>query len=119
MFLEELPEDDIEPIDVSSSAGNFSGAANTWRANTTQASQGWYDTGFSKTSTKQKEPPIASNAAGDYDVGVMVHHDVYGVGRITDVSGHGVMRKLKIQFSVGGSRTFLADKAKLAVVQQG
>jgi len=119
MFLEELPEDDIEPIDVSSSAGNFSGAANTWRANTTQATQGWYDTGFSKTSTKTKAEPAVSEGVGSYEVGVMVHHDIYGVGRITDVSGHGVLRKLKIQFSIGGSRTFLADKAKLAVVQKG
>jgi DNA helicase-2/ATP-dependent DNA helicase PcrA len=119
MFLEELPDDDIEPIDVSSSAGNFSSAANTWRANTAQASQGWYDTGFAKTSTKTKEAPATTESAGRYDVGVMVHHDVYGVGRITDVSGHGALRKLKIQFSVGGSRTFLAEKAKLAVVQKG
>ena len=53
-----------------------------------------------------------------YAVGVLVHHDAHGVGRITDVYGQGVMRKLKIRFSTG-ERTFIAAKAKLAVVQKG
>ena len=52
-----------------------------------------------------------------YEVGVLVHHDVYGVGRITDVSGQGVLRKLRIRFATG-ERKFLAAKAKLAIVEK-
>ncbi len=48
---------------------------------------------------------------------MLVHHDVYGVGRITDVSGQGVLRKLKIRFSSGrtqipGSEGEAGDCAK-------
>ena len=118
MFLEELPPEHIEPIDLSTSGGNYSGAANSWRESTAKASQGWYDTGFAKTSTKKKDESFSVEEATEYGVGVLVHHDVYGVGRITDVSGQGALRKLKIRFSTG-ERKFLAAKAKLAVVQQG
>ena len=30
---------------------------------------------------------------------MLVDHETYGRGRITEVSGHGAMRKLKIRFS--------------------
>jgi DNA helicase II / ATP-dependent DNA helicase PcrA len=35
---------------------------------------------------------------------------------VTDVSGYGALRKLKIRFAVGGERTFIADKVKLKAV---
>ena len=47
----------------------------------------------------------------------MVSHETYGVGRVTDVSGYGAMRKIKIRFGAGGERTFVAGKAKLVIVQ--
>ena len=117
MFLEELPQDGIEDIDLSSGALR-SGAVDAWRGSTAKASTGWYDTGFAKTSTKKPEQPFFEEEAAGYEVGVLVHHDAYGVGRITDVNGQGALRKLKIRFS-SGERTFLAAKAKLAVVQKG
>ena len=73
---------------------------------------------FAKTSTKKKEEATSTELPSRYEVGVLVHLDVYGVGRITDISGHGALRKLKIRFSAG-ERTFLAAKAKLAIVQKG
>src|ERR1019366_1069489 len=118
MFLEELPHDGIEQIDLSSSAmRSGGGAVDSWRGSTAKASQGWYDTGFAKTSTKQREEPTLAEPPTGYEEGALVHHDVYGVGRITIVSGQGALRKLKIRFSTG-ERTFLAAKAKLAIVQK-
>lgn len=122
-FLQELPEGDCEAIDLSSSGGNYRGAADSYREQTTPASEGWYDTGFAKTSTAGRsreaiKATVAMDEPAGYAVGVLVHHDAYGVGRITDVSGHGALRKLKIRFSTG-ERSFLAAKAKLAVVQKG
>jgi DNA helicase-2/ATP-dependent DNA helicase PcrA len=115
MFLEELPRDGIDEVDLSSSANR---SVDAWRSGTSGASQGWYDTGFVKpTPKKHEEPTDVADPAG-YEVDVLVHHDVYGVGRITDVSGHGVLRKLKIRFATG-ERKFLAAKAKLAIVQKG
>jgi DNA helicase II / ATP-dependent DNA helicase PcrA len=115
MFLEELPSDGVEEIDMSSGAIR-NGAVDSWRGSTAKASQGWYDTGFAKTSTKKPEQPFFDDEATGYEVGTLVHHEAYGVGRITQMSGHGVGRKLKIRFSTG-ERTFMAAQAKLAVVQ--
>ena len=53
-----------------------------------------------------------------YSEGMLVDHEKYGRGRITEVSGHGAMRKLRIRFS-SGERAFIADKAKLTVVKNG
>jgi DNA helicase-2/ATP-dependent DNA helicase PcrA len=115
MFLEELPREGIDEVDLSSSANR---SVDKWRGSTSGASQGWYDTGFVKTSTKKKDEATAVADPAGYEVDVLVHHDVYGVGRITDVSGHGALRKLKIRFATG-ERKFLAAKAKLAIVQKG
>jgi DNA helicase-2/ATP-dependent DNA helicase PcrA len=118
MFLEELPPESIESADLSSSSAQRSGAVDSYRGSTSNASQGWYETGFSKTSTQKKMASVSVEERNGYEVGVLVHHEVYGVGRITVVSGQGALRKLKIRFSTG-ERTFLAAKAKLAIVQQG
>jgi DNA helicase-2/ATP-dependent DNA helicase PcrA len=37
---------------------------------------------------------------------------------VTEVSGFGALRKVKIRFSSAGERTFLAEKAKLAIVRR-
>jgi hypothetical protein len=51
-----------------------------------------------------------------YAEGMLVKHDQYGQGRVTQVSGYGVMCKIKVRFSTHGERTFVAEKAKLAIV---
>jgi DNA helicase-2/ATP-dependent DNA helicase PcrA len=118
MFLEELPHGEVEEIDLSASSADYKPAADSWREHTAGASQGWYDTGFAKTSTKKHDDFTNAEPGGaHYEVGVLVHHDMYGVGKITDVSGQGMLRKIKIRFAAAGERTFLASKAKLAVVK--
>jgi DNA helicase-2/ATP-dependent DNA helicase PcrA len=121
MFLEELPQEGVETKDLSSGTAMRSGAVDSWRGSTSSASQGWYDTGFKPKTSRERERAEFSDSleeATGYEVGVLVHHDVYGVGKITDVSGQGALRKLKIRFSTG-ERKFLAAKAKLAIVQNG
>jgi DNA helicase-2/ATP-dependent DNA helicase PcrA len=114
MFLDELPQDGIEEVDLSASAGGTMRAMEAWRGATAGASTGWYDTGFSSPTKKPSEP---ASPAAKFEVGVLVMHDSYGVGKITSVSGHGALRKLKVRFS-SGERTFIAEKAKLAIVQK-
>jgi DNA helicase-2/ATP-dependent DNA helicase PcrA len=117
-FLGELPAADIELIDLSSSGRTYSGAAESWRDRASAASHGWYDTGFLATSTKKKQGLPGAEVPPGYEVGVLVQHNVYGVGRITRVIGEGPLCKLKIRFS-SDERTFLAAIAKLAIVQEG
>jgi DNA helicase-2/ATP-dependent DNA helicase PcrA len=117
MFLDELPEDGVTHVDLSVSAGGSMRAMETWRGATAVASSGWYDTGFTRT-PPESSPAPAAVAPATYTVGVLVVHDVYGVGTITNISGHGALRKLKVRFS-SGERTFIAEKAKLSIVQKG
>jgi DNA helicase-2/ATP-dependent DNA helicase PcrA len=117
MFLDELPPDGVEHVDLSASAGGTLRAMEAWRGASAGASTGWYDTGFTNASS-QNTATTDSGPAGGYAVGVLVMHHAYGVGKITDVSGHGALRKLKVRFS-SGERTFIADKAKLSIVQAG
>jgi DNA helicase-2/ATP-dependent DNA helicase PcrA len=119
MFLEELPES-VAAEDLSSSGSGGPRAMEVWRSGTSSASRGWYETG-----AFEWKPTAAAGSAATvapppgFTEGMLVQHDVYGVGRITDVSGHGAMKKVKIRFNKGGERTFIAEKAKLAIVQQG
>ncbi len=107
MFLQELPEDGAEWVDLSASGAGSTRAMDAWRGTTAAASKGWYDTGFSAKALRKN---------GGYEVGMRVAHDTYGVGRITEISGHGSLRKVKVRFA-SGERTFIAEKAKLAIVQ--
>jgi DNA helicase-2/ATP-dependent DNA helicase PcrA len=47
-----------------------------------------------------------------------VQHESYGIGKITNVSGFGALRKVKIRFPSEGEKTFVADKVKLRVVKR-
>jgi ATP-dependent DNA helicase UvrD/PcrA len=117
MFLEELPEG-VVTEDLSSSGVAGLKAMDVWRGGASSASRGWYEAGaFAATTTVAAEATVAA-PPGSLAEGVLVQHHVYGVGRITAVSGHGVMRKVKIRFAQGGERTFIAEKAKLTVVEK-
>jgi DNA helicase-2/ATP-dependent DNA helicase PcrA len=121
MFLEELPPEGVENIDLSATAAGTRRAMDYWRGTTSAAGKGWYDAGIPvpKARTSKEEAASTSAATGaGYSEGMLVEHERYGRGRITEVSGHGAMRKVKIRFA-SGERAFIADKAKLAVVKKG
>jgi ATP-dependent DNA helicase UvrD/PcrA len=115
MFLEELP-DDVAEVDLSAHGGR-SPAHDQWRGGSRAATEAWAELGH-----KQPLPPpiphtVTKNPdAEGYERGQIVQHEQYGIGTITDVSGYGSLRKMKIRFAVGGERTFIADKVRLKVV---
>jgi DNA helicase-2/ATP-dependent DNA helicase PcrA len=113
MFLDELPQDHVENLDLSASAGGTARAIDSWRGGSPAAAQGWADAGI----TPRQPAPAAGKGPG-YAEGMLVKHDTYGMGRITEVSGAGALRKLKIRFATHGEKTFIADKAKLEIVRQ-
>src|SRR5262249_48401742 len=86
MGLEELPEGSSEAEDLSSSAAQRNAAS--WRSGNWQVSQAWQEAGIPLAKPKQPTttPIPEEKTLGE---GVLVQHDVYGVGRITGVSGHG------------------------------
>jgi DNA helicase-2/ATP-dependent DNA helicase PcrA len=120
MFLDELGEEGMEAVDLSASAGGSMRAMDEWRSGSRAADQGWVDAGVKPRSTETPQMPSSptKDTSQGFAEGMVVRHDSYGVGRITEVSGYGAMRKLKIRFKSAGERTFLADKAKLAIVRK-
>jgi DNA helicase-2/ATP-dependent DNA helicase PcrA len=105
-FLNELPED-IDHLEMSQHAGRAP-AHDYWRAGgSVAAKKSWEDAGV-----------VSSTATvnSDYSIGQVVQHDSYGIGKVTDVSGFGSLRKIRIRFVTQGEKTFIADKVKLKVV---
>jgi DNA helicase II / ATP-dependent DNA helicase PcrA len=115
-FLNELPSDGVEGIDLSASAAGTPRALDEWRSGPAAATQAWTDAGVS--AHARPEPAPAAVAGDGYAAGMLVRHDAYGVGRITDVSGFGALRRVKIRFNTAGEKTFVADKVKLEVVRR-
>lgn len=141
-FLSQLPPAGIERLDLSE---NHVSAMNEWRGGSPAAEHAWHETGLNqpglrippetkrpaepeterhggKESEKRgdKEPRRQGDTNGVpakvYAQGMLVRHDVYGQGRVTQVSGYGVMCKIKVRFSTHGEKTFVAEKAKLAIM---
>jgi len=118
-FLEELPADAVEEIDLSVSAAGRQQALDEWRGGGKAAEPGWEDAGVRP---KAKAEPIApaTNHDGDgFAAGVMVHHPKFGNGRITEVSGYGAMRRAKVRFASGGEKTLVLQHAKLTILRKG
>jgi DNA helicase-2/ATP-dependent DNA helicase PcrA len=111
-FLTELPEDALENIDLSASAGGTAGAVDAWRGGGPAAAAGWADAGITP------RGGVPDGGGPSYGEGMLVRHDKYGMGRITEVSGFGTQRRLKIRFGGHGERTFVADKVKLEIVRR-
>jgi DNA helicase-2/ATP-dependent DNA helicase PcrA len=113
MFLEELPKEPVQWVDLSASAGGTRAAMEAWRGGGSAAQQGWTDAGV-----RPLPPPIApQQPASGFAEGMLVRHQTYGVGRVVELSGHGALRKVKVRFG-SGERTFIADKAALEVVRK-
>jgi DNA helicase-2/ATP-dependent DNA helicase PcrA len=115
-FLNELPADGVEGIDLSASAAGTNRALDEWRSGPAAATEAWTDAGVSA-----RPEPARAAVAGDgqgYAAGMLVRHEAYGMGRITEVSGFGALRRVKIRFNTAGEKTFVADKVKLEVVRR-
>jgi DNA helicase-2/ATP-dependent DNA helicase PcrA len=114
MFLTELPPEAVREMDASSSS--LSAADRYREGNTPAAREAWNEAGVKPIPlpipTRQKE------GSDGYLVGMIVRHANYGEGRIIEVSGFGVLRKIKIRFRTAGERSFIADKVTLEILQR-
>ena len=71
---------------------------------------------FRRRSPTELKPTIPDAPETGLAVGVLVQHEEYGIGQVTDVSGFGALRKVKIRFPGHGEKTFVADKVRLKIV---
>lgn len=115
-FLGELPQEGVQHQDLSGHNDRPPQAFSDWRTGHPAAEPGWEDTGV----RPRREPVFVGSpppgSGPPYEVGMMVRHNEYGVGKVTEVSGYGALRKVRVRFAAHGERAFIADKAKLAVV---
>jgi DNA helicase II / ATP-dependent DNA helicase PcrA len=119
-FIRELPRDGVEWIDSSMSRNYARTAADEWRAKTGHAARDWADTGARPFIPPRKpndlRPTIPDAPDTGLAKGILVQHEEYGIGTVTDVSGFGALRKVKIRFPAHGEKTFMTEKVKLKVV---
>ncbi len=124
MFLTELSDvssEWVEHIDLSDTARGPGRAGGEWRGGSKAAEPGWADAGIRVRQMVETAPAAEVGSDGrakSFTEGMLVRHDVYGPGRVTEVSGFGALRKVKVRFSGAGERTFLVDKAKLSIIKK-
>ncbi|HZT82925.1 MAG TPA: UvrD-helicase domain-containing protein [Gemmataceae bacterium] len=116
MFLEELPPDGTHSLDLSASAAGTARAMAEWRGGGAAAEQGWIDAGVAPPKAEAPRPAAGGDGQA-YAEGMLVRHEKYGSGRVTEVSGYGALRRVKVRFASHGERTFIADKVKLTIVR--
>jgi DNA helicase II / ATP-dependent DNA helicase PcrA len=111
-FLRELPEA-VERVDQSMSRNYARTGADEYRSRIEPAARGWADTGV----PRRGMPPVATSTNEDaLAKGAVVQHEEYGIGSVTDVTGFGAMKRVKIRFPSSGEKVFVASKVKLKVV---
>ena len=104
MFLDELPAEGTQAIDQSASAAGTRSALDAWRGGSKAAEPGWADAGITLSSESTKAP-TGDSASQEFAEGMVVRHETYGTGKITEVSGFGALRKVKVRFGSSGTRT--------------
>jgi DNA helicase II / ATP-dependent DNA helicase PcrA len=125
MFLEELP-DEVEQMDLSAHGGRIPSHDN-YRSGGRTSNIDWaFAPAVSRPpTTSWKAPESTAVSSGTvthtanpdgYAVGDLVQHESYGVGTVSEVSGHGSLRKIKIRFAQQGLKTFVASMVKLKVI---
>ncbi len=120
MFLDELPRDAIQSLDLSASAAGTLSAMEQWRTGGGEAaSHGWAEAGVGSRPAPIPPTRRSDGTDKDYAEGMIVRHERYGEGRVIEVGGHGALRKVKIRFRTAGERTFLVEKAQLEIVKRG
>jgi len=117
MFLEELPPD-VEHTDLAAGKNTARAAIDEWRVKAGVTGAGWADPHARPRKVEPIRPTIPDPPDGDYAAGQVVQHEEYGVGKITDVTGFGALRRIRIRFAAAGEKTFVADKVKLKVVKR-
>jgi DNA helicase II / ATP-dependent DNA helicase PcrA len=117
MFLSEFPEEGVEWVLASPKNFNLDQARREWSQYQDEMAQ--HDaSAFSQTEPKPalrlwNHRGVEEGPA--YSEGMLVRHDSYGVGKVTEVRGTGVLRRVRVCFAAGGERTFIATKAKLEI----
>jgi DNA helicase-2/ATP-dependent DNA helicase PcrA len=119
-FLQELPRE-VQFGDPALSRNAARTAADEWRAKVGPAAKDWADTGARPLLPPKKPNPDLKPTIPDLPetglaVGVLVQHEEFGLGNVTDVTGYGALRRVKIRFPGAGEKVFAGANIKLKIV---
>jgi len=106
-FLRELP-DTVERVDQFMSRNYARTAAEEYRSRIAPAARDWAETRETSGVSSGQEDTLAR--------GIVVMHEEYGIGTVSEVTGYGAMKRVKIRFPSSGEKVFVASKVKLKVV---
>jgi DNA helicase-2/ATP-dependent DNA helicase PcrA len=115
MFLEELPADAVQQLDLSS--GGLQPAAEAWRGGGAAAQAGWEAAGV-RPKPAPVQPRRREGEGGGLAEGMLVRHKDYGLGRVLELTGYGALRRVRIRFQTAGERSFIADKVTLEIIRR-
>jgi DNA helicase-2/ATP-dependent DNA helicase PcrA len=117
VFLSEVSAAGVEFVDLSGQVTSpVTKVMHDWRSGGAAAEAGWAEAGIRSRVPASPLPASNGTDSRGYAVGALVKHENYGIGKVMDVSGYGSNRRLKVRFAAHGDKTFVAEKAKLAVV---
>jgi ATP-dependent DNA helicase UvrD/PcrA len=118
MFLHELPEEGVDRVFVEPARTVYDQAFARRQDEAERARPAWIDADALSNALRSGQSRTANQEddAGDYSLGMLVRHEEYGLGKITEVRGSGILRRVRVRFSTAGERTFVADKVKLAIL---
>ncbi len=123
-FLDELPNDGVERLDLS----NEPGGSRDGFAPDVEPSEEPPTFRPPPDRTVARSPVTARKLAASAPVpgadyrgmteGCLVRHQIYGIGKVTALSGYGAMRKARVRFGTVGEKTFVLEKAPLELVKR-
>jgi DNA helicase-2/ATP-dependent DNA helicase PcrA len=120
MFLNELPEEGVDRVDVAPARTAFDQAFARRLPTEPERSARptWIDVDAlsSVVHAAKTRSADGQEQVSDYELGMLVRHEEYGLGKITEVRGSGFLRRVRVRFGTAGERTFVANKAKLAIL---
>ena len=107
-FLNELPRDGVEhrrPVDGAQLRPHR--GRRVARRSVGPAARDWADTGARPVPPARRRPPNSGPRSPTrrkpaWRSGVLVQHEEYGIGTVTDLSGFGALRRVKIRFARPG-----------------
>lgn len=117
MFLDELPPEVIRE-EADPSRNQARSAIDEWRTRAGYTGPGHVPSPYDRPPVRPTERSREPVAVGEYTEGAMVQHDEYGLGQITQISGYGALRRMKIRFATAGEKTFVADQVTMKVVKR-
>ncbi len=108
MFLDELPAEAIDVLDLSGRS-----ALDVFRAGGPAAVEGWREAGV------DIPLPVPPRKRGDepFPIGARVKHASYGEGQVVRLSGFGATRTVTIRFRTEGELTFRVNHVRLTVLE--